>query len=707
MPGRMPKPTRSELIARTASALSSTRHLLIGVSCLVLLATLFGAWRVSEQARQLLEQDRKNLAGREEIPFEKQTRPPLRRREVTFRQSTATVRAVVRFNDSYFAATGGGLLELSTEGNPLRHYTVLDGLPESDLTSLAVFKSKLYIGTRTQGLVAFDGERFENYRWTDRDAQSVNALGEDGARLLVGTFAGGLIEFDGTNFEELKAGAGKERLSQITFIARYATRLYVGTFADGLWLAEAGRWRHFTSADGLGSNRIVGVVEHDESVFVASDFALSSAHRGGLSIEQAGTVPPLFQTLATWPTLSGVARYGDSILACTDDGELHAMTWAAGLARQARVSDVVWERPAGLSECRLSVTGDELWLLSTRGIRRAARREGADAAAFLRRPSFATFDGAEQPQTLSSNVITALALDASSRLWAGSFRDGLDVFAPDGKRLAHVESEAIREINALVPERDANGMLAATTGGLLRFDSALRPRHTTTADGLLSNSVMHAAFSGTARPPSTMDGARNSAPAPTLLLATGRGLSLGEGARWRGLTTVQGLPSNSVYSVYAVARKVYVGTLGGLAEIESGRVVRVFNDANSGLTHNWVTGVCEAGGRLFVGTYGGGVFELTASGELHDFSSEIGKQFVNSNAMWGDAERLYVGTLDGAWVFDVRAQRWTHLTGELPSAIVLSVTGDARSTYFGTTSGLARIETAFWNDLEKDSSDER
>ncbi len=111
--------------------------------------------------------------------------------------------------------------------------------------------------------------------------------------------------------------------------------------------------------------------------------------------------------------------------------------------------------------------------------------------------------------------------------------------------------------------------------------------------------------------------------------------------------------------------------------MNAGRVVRVFKDSNSKLTHNWVTALCAAGARLFVGTYGGGVFELMPSSELQPFAAEIGALVVNPNAMWSDGERLFVGTLDGAWVFDLSSQNWTHLKDELPARTVLSITGDA------------------------------
>jgi ligand-binding sensor domain-containing protein len=168
-------------------------------------------------------------------------------------------------------------------------------------------------------------------------------------------------------------------------------------------------------------------------------------------------------------------------------------------------------------------------------------------------------------------------------------------------------------------------------------------------------------------------------------------LSFGQTKQWRALTTAQGLPSNSVYAVLPHREFVYAGTLNGLAQINASRVVRVFNDTNSKLTHNWVTAIQTLGSRLFVGTYGGGVFELMPSGEFTSFASEIGKQTVNPNAMMSDGQRLYVGTLDGAWVLELGSQKWKKVKAELPTATVLSVASDGESVYFGTTSGIARV----------------
>ncbi|HJU54617.1 MAG TPA: hypothetical protein VJ715_08605, partial [Pyrinomonadaceae bacterium] len=270
----------------------------------------------------------------------------------------------------------------------------------------------------------------------------------------------------------------------------------------------------------------------------------------------------------------------------------------------------------------------------------------------------------------------------------------------EGKRIAHLESEAVREINFLreiAGAKETTAVLAATSQGLVRFDEQFRATGTTKADGLPSNSVMHLAVSE--GQPGAASSAVNAYGA--LVMATARGLTLGRpGGKLRQLTTVQGLPSDQVYTALFFRGTLFVGTLGGLAQIDADRIVRVFKDSNSKLTHNWVTGLCAASGRLFVGTYGGGVFELAASNELHSFSEEIGTAVVvNPNAMWSDNELLFVGTLDGAWVFDLRSQKWTHLRDELPARTVLSVAGDDRYVYFGTTNGVARVEKSYLNGM--------
>jgi ligand-binding sensor domain-containing protein len=674
------------------------------VAAIGLVTLALALWGFVSVRRALggLEQARSHGDTRDTVRFERRKLDPLKRDGVRLFQSTRSVRAVARFKDAYFAATDGGLVELSPAGEVVRHYSVLDGLGESDLTCLATYGARLYVGTRSKGLVAFDGEHFESYRWPERDAQSVTSLFEDRGKLLVGTFAGGLFEFDGDSFREVRAGESGERLEGVTALARYGPRLYVGTFGNGLWVAEGGRWAHFTSADGLKSDRVVAIVESVDETFVASDFGLAAARAEGLVLNAEAVASEKWRDVATIPALSAAVGLSNQLLVCKDDGEVALVGGRRpGRTSSKQAEEIDWDGAAAQSDARLFALDGYVWLLGSEGIRRAPIESSENARAKeTSRLSFAEFGGREPRQSPASNLISALSFDAGGNLWAGSFRNGIDVFAPSGGKLAHLDSEDLREVNALVPDGEG-GMLAATSQGLVRLDPALHTVRMSTADGLAGNSVLHVALLKEAAESGASSLQVKISDAPTqLVIATSRGLSLGAPGKLRTLTTVQGLPSNSVYSVWAEGGRAFAGTLGGIAEVSSGRVVRVFKDSNSALKNNWITAVCGAGGRLFVGTYGGGVFELMPSGELRDFAHEIGEAFVNNNAMWGDGERLYVGTLDGALIFDLRSQKWTRLRDELPSPTVLSVTGREGQVYFGTTSGLARFDTSFFNSAE-------
>jgi ligand-binding sensor domain-containing protein len=665
------------------------RKTLIVLTISLLFVSFIGLWRIRDRAQRQLEEERARLERQDIVPFEKRPCPPLASKELAIWQGYRNSRAIAQFRDNYFVATDGGLVEFDTAGNLLRHYSVLDGLPESDLLSLAPLGAKLFIGTRTQGLVTFDGERFESYRWTDRTPQPISILLEEANRLLIGTMAGGLIEFDGRQFREIKVGAEHRRLIGINHLSKQGARLFVGTFADGLWVQQGARWLQYTVANGLLSNRIVGVVADGENLFVASDYGLTVAPFSNLVADQTSTKS--FRTVAILPSLSGMIESGSNLLLCKDNGESFTLSTDDDLAH-LQVNLIPWNKPAEIDGCRLTVLGKELWLLSSASIHRA-HMEDLEVSNKSRSLPFSSFGKNNGDELLTSNVISALTLDTHGRLWAGSFRNGIDVFSSSGKKFSHLESDDVREINSLTEDQDSKTMLAATSQGLLRFNADLKTTDRwSTTDGLLSNSVLQVGLTqGTAADEKT------ATHKPTIACATSKGLSLGVPGKLRGLTTIQGLPSNSLYTLLIQGRSIYAGTLNGLAVIEDGRVVRVFKDTNSKLTTNWVTALCLVGSRLFIGTYGGGVFELTAAGELHSFASEADRSVINPNAMWTDGARLYAGTLNGVLILDLHSQNWTRVTDELPSRTVLSITGDENYVYFGTTNGIARIARGYLN----------
>lgn len=611
---------------------SSLKFILSAAILLLAVGIIFTVVRIHNSALQTLADERARQMEQEIVPFEKKILTPFPTQKVRIVQNTKEVRDFVKFGDSYYAATDGGLAQFSLDGKPEKHFTVLDGLPESDLTSLAVYQNKLFIGTRTKNLVTFDGEKFENYVWTDRKAQSVTAFAESGGRLLIGTFGGGLLEYDGQNFREIKAH--DQKIAGVTCIYKNAAKLYVGTFKDGLFTNETGTWKNFTTAEKLPSNCIVGIAVKDRNLYVATDF--------GLAILR----DKIFEPISLLPALSSLVLANDgSLLLAKENGEIY--NFDKSLKESSAKSD--------LHNAHLINRENQTRLLSDQGISN------------FENGKFASFTPAEN-NSLSDNFVSALAFDANENLWIGTFRHGIDIFSDGGEKLKHLESEEVREINFLAARGET--VSAATSAGLINFKKDFSWENQTAKDNLPSASVTH--FSADT-------------------LATGKGLAIYKNGHANVLSTVQKMPNNSVYTLLDAKQKLYAGTLGGLAEIENGRVVRVYQDSNSGLTTNWVTALCLVNDRIFIGTYGGGIFELLPSGEIHSFAPETGKFVVNPNALYSDGERLYAGTLEGIKVLNLQTQEWKNVRRILPSETVMSITGNSENIYFGTTNGIARI----------------
>lgn len=605
--------------------------LFICIAVFVVSLAVYQIFTIKNSVRKALAEETARFKDKNPVPFEKRILTPHLSQNISILQNTNEARDFVKFQNHFYATTGGGLVELDDNGKLVRHFTILDGLPESDLTSITVYQNKLYIGTRTKSLVAFDGEKFENYIFTDRETQTVGAFTETDGKLLIGTMKGGLLEFDGARFSEIEA-EGK-RISGITCLQKDGARLFVGTFDNGLWIFEPHVWTHFTTAENLPSNRIVGIAAQDKNFYVATDF--------GLAVKEGNT----FRPLAVAPALSDLILFDNRIFIIKDNGEI--FTFEKSLKEFSARKD--------LQKSRFVVSGERLFLLSSEGI---SEITGAKTKPFF----------VSQNETLTDNFVSSIAFDSRKNLWVGTFRRGIDVFSREGKKVKHLESESVREINYLCAAADK--VSAATAGGLQTFRGDFSAENATKNEGLPSNSITH--FSGAG-------------------IATAKGLAFRENGKFRLLSTVHNLPNNSVYATLEAGEKFYAGTLGGLAEIENRRVVRTFKDSNSDLTTNWVTALIRANGRIFIGTYGGGIFELLPSGEIRSFAAETGKFVVNPNALFSDGVRLYAGTLTGVKILDLQTQNWTTVKRVLPSETVMIVAGDNDYIYFGTTSGIARI----------------
>jgi ligand-binding sensor domain-containing protein len=275
----------------------------------------------------------------------------------------------------------------------------------------------------------------------------------------------------------------------------------------------------------------------------------------------------------------------------------------------------------------------------------------------------------------SSHVNALAQLD--SRIVVGLFNSGLVVgeLAGQGRasnaRWSSVPGSTAWGVNALM--NGGGSLYVASLRGAARFDGrALRP---------LEGDPTGAAFSL----------------APTqggVAVGYGQGVVMPGG---RFLSAFHGLPGNQALAL-AAGEQLFVGTPTGLGAIAGNRVAWRVTAGEGKLPHPWITALHLRGGALFIGTYGGGVARRTPStthpngpGLFESFPETEGLK-VNTGCLVEAGGRLYLGT-DGKGLYRLSAdgQRFLPLRLSLPSPRITAILPGKDVLFVGTDEGLARL----------------
>jgi hypothetical protein len=270
--------------------------------------------------------------------------------------------------------------------------------------------------------------------------------------------------------------------------------------------------------------------------------------------------------------------------------------------------------------------------------------------------------------------VTALAF-LGSDLVAGLFDGGLvTAQTVDGAlRWRDVPGTTAWGVNALLPAGGA--LYVASLRGAARFDG----RRLTPIEG------PGAAFSLSA----TADG---------VAIGYGQGVLL-PGTRL--LSAFHGLPGNQAVALLS-DEMLFVGTPSGLGAIGDRRVRFRVAGGEGRLPHPWVTALALSRGGLYVGTYGGGIVRRTASGvdapvarvdraRYEPFVETQGLK-INAGCLVEAGGRLYAGT-DGKGLYRLSAdgRAFEPVAAALPSRRVTALSPAAGALYVGTDEGVARL----------------
>jgi len=607
---------------------------------------------------------------------ETRLRPPVTD-GLTVYLNAADARATAVFAGTRYLATSGGLIALDEGGTVKHRYTTFDGLSDNDLTALAVFRDRLYIGTASNGLMVFDGNGFVGYRFVKPKATRVSVLTATESELLIGTLDGGLFEFDGQQrFTRRFNSAPGADFTRVTALLPFASRLYIGTQDNGLYIWREGHIEHLTTSEGLPSPRVTGLATLPSSDSQYGGLALATDF-GVVGLSDANEI----KVITNRPNVTSIAVIGGRLFAGLFSGGLFDINAERTKSSPNQSRTGLSETPGLPANAPTTVFADDggLWALTRDGAFVREARAGG--------PAFESVAASlVSERIITGDHITGVALDGAAHLWVGYFDRGADVIAPEtSERLAHIEDERVREVNFIAFDPASGQTLIATSRGLVTVDGRRQQTvMTREKNGLINDAIAHVSLMPA-----------NTSAAGAMVLATAGGLTEVAGGRARSLTSFHGLSSNHLYTSAVAGSRLFVGSLAGLIELEGMRVVRTYKTSNSHLSHDWVTALAEADGTLYVGTNGGGVDALLPTGEWISFANdrEVGKFEVNQNAMYFDGERLYVGTSDkGLLVYNTRARSWKRLSAGLPSPSVTAITGDDRYIYIGTMNGLVRIE---------------
>src|SRR5262249_31732879 len=286
---------------------------------------------------------------------------------ITAYLNSADIRATALFNHARYLATSGGLIALDEGGNLKKRYTTLDGLTDNDLTALAVFQDRLFIGTAAGGMMAFDGNVFKGYRFQKPKAVRVSVLLAADSELLIGTLDGGLFEYDGERFTRRLNSATGADFERVTALLQHNSRYYIGTQDKGLYVWREAHIHHLTPHDGLPSPHITGlaVTPADESIAVATDF-------GAVTLNDANEI----KELSKQPNITSLAASRGHLWAGLFGGGIDDLTAKKDEHKtpadgQSEVANLPRNVPAEV------FAGDgSLWALTQEGA--FAREEGAN-----------------------------------------------------------------------------------------------------------------------------------------------------------------------------------------------------------------------------------------------------------------------------------------------------------------------------------------
>lgn len=607
-------------------------------------------------------------------------------------------------------ATATSARRWSVQTEPVfQHLTPDHGLPDEIATDLAEDgRGFLWIGTYS-GLTRWDGYRLRVYKADPRTPGAlpdnmIQALhGDTAGRLWVGTSAAGIVRHDPQTDRFVTYPVGPHGLSHVS------VRTLADDGAGGLWVGTDGGLDHLdpgtgaithadAAATGLPEGGVRSVLRDARGrLWVGSSAGLFMRDAGGLRFAPVRLPPPGAQPQSLADDSAGriwvgTQQHGVFVLA---DGAparaVHELTppdghdmlhgQAVGNLLEARPGEM-WIGIVGQGILAVSLEAAEsrrirnvpswpaslpdnatrqlyrdragvVWVATNRGV---SRHDARQSAILTRFGSAASGDPASARAMVDVSWVQPMP---GGRVWLGTHRHGVEILDSTGARVGALRPDPRRPDSAL-GEGAVIGMALADDGQV--YLATRRGLYRASADGRGVRRV-------------ALPGRQPTAPVWSVLA--------GEGVLWVGgeadglwrLDLHTGQASTPlrdaaerlsderiVMLAHGPAGSLWVGTQNGLNRYDPARgTVRQHlpDRSATGLSAGFVSSVhADTQGRLWVGTYGGGIDVLgfdSAGGvsRVQRLDTAGGLPATTVNALLPDAQgRLWASTDDGLALID-------------------------------------------------------
>ena len=619
-----------------------------GILAIVLSAPLLAAGFVVWRASRAREEAAAEVLAKSELPFRVVPVDRVGPAAVEPLAATPGFRDIASYQEMIAVSARAGLFLYGRNGGLLRSYRAGIELPPAELGPMSTgivagsAEPELFIATRGEGLLAFNGARFRQILPADSGLRIVTSvLVLASGRILLGTERNGLMVFDGRRLAPFHP---RLETAHITALAGNDGNLWIGTLANGVFHHRGGQLEELAA---LPDPQVLSLAVENGVAYVGTPLGVVEFRDGERR-----------RTLADGLFARAVARRGEVLHVGTQDEGI------VDVSLEARSHVPAEAGPPAVPILRLATLEGDVYGVGESAIYRY------DPAPRRWRPVLAA-GGA----LMADRNVAALAL-SGGRLWIGYFDRGLDVVDANLEQAVHHEDDTLFCINRIVGDAQNARTAVATANGLVLFDSGAQPRQVMgRKDGFLSDHVTDVAFRS-----------------DEMVVATPAGLSFVDRSGVRSLYVFHGLVNNHVYTVATRGSQTVAGTLGGLSVLDEDTVRANYTTANSHLKHNWITALARVGDEWFAGTYGAGVLRLDATGEWHGFPDLKPGFVVNPNAMLVSEGQVYAGSLDrGLFIFDRATGRWANTAAGLPSRNVTALAAGGGYLYVGTDNGLVRI----------------